>query len=101
MPNVTEKKIRELNEPDLEGPPTQAETEAAFDGIYLGTKNTTMYRFHNQLDGFQPHTHYGITKTVPPERSINHIVNTCTTKHSKKCSSENNVPNGLKPTLNT
>ena len=36
MPNITEKKVKELNEPDLEGPPTQAEAEAAFDGIYLG-----------------------------------------------------------------
>ena len=37
MPNITDKKIKELNEPDLEGPPTQAEAEAAFDGISLGT----------------------------------------------------------------
>ena len=38
MPNMIDKKIKELNEPDLEGPPTQAEAEAAFDGIYLGTQ---------------------------------------------------------------
>ena len=36
LPTITDKKIKELNEPDLEGPPTQAEAEAAFDGIYLG-----------------------------------------------------------------
>ena len=38
MPNITDKKIKELNEPEFEGPSTQAEAEAAFDGIYLGTQ---------------------------------------------------------------
>ena len=42
MPAVSEKKVNELNEPELEGPPTLADVTAAFDGIYLGLKNMTV-----------------------------------------------------------
>ena len=101
MPNVTEKKIKELNEPDLEGPPTHAEAETAFDGIYLGLHKYDYASFPRPIEGLQPHTQYGITKTVLLDRSTNHTVSTCTTKPLKKCNSENNVPNGLKRMLST
>ena len=65
MPNITDKKIKELNDPDFEGPPTQAETEAALMESTSVSTNVIMHRFHGQLDVFQPHTQCGITNKVP------------------------------------
>ena len=42
MPPVSERKVNELNEPELEGPPTLANMTAAFDGVYIGPADLTL-----------------------------------------------------------
>ena len=101
MPTITDKTIKVLNEPDFEDHLHKLKQKQLLMESTLVLINTIMHRFQDQLDVFQPHTQYGITNTVQLEKCTNHTVNTCTTKHSKKCNSENNVPNGYKQMSST
>ena len=76
MPTITDNKIKELNEPDLEGPPTQAEVEAAFDGIYLGTRKYDYASFPRPIGRFpaqQNTRRNAVQRTMTRPVSITHF----------------------------
>ena len=56
IPFVIDDKIDDMDDPDLEGPPTLANVTAAFDGIYLGLQKNEYVSFPHPIGRF-PSSH--------------------------------------------
>ena len=52
IPFVIDDKIDDMDDPDLEGPPTLANVTAAFDGIYLGLQKYKYMSFPHPIRKF-------------------------------------------------